>query len=290
MNILFICTGNTCRSPMAEGILKSKNIPWLNTASRGICADGTPAAVNAVAVMKEAGVDISGHISSQLTVSDISWADKILCLSQNHLQALNDSGIKGKDIGVLAGGISDPFGGDIETYRICRDKISEAIDSLFEDGFFSSITVSAIEPENIEAVAKLEKECFSEPWSAAAIAESIEHGTVFFVAENGKDVMGYIGFNAVADECYITNIAVFLDYRKRGVGTALLNKSISYCKSNKLSFISLEVRASNNAAIHLYTKNGFIKEGERRDFYRHPKENAFIMTRRFNYSNENSKH
>lgn len=290
MNILFICTGNTCRSPMAQGILKSKKIAWLNTESRGICAYNSPPCYNAVAAMNEIGIDISDHISSQLTAADISWADKILCLSQNHLQTLNDCGIKGKNISVLAGGIPDPFGGDLETYRTCRDKISQAIDRLFEDGFFSDFTVSEIEPRNIEAVAKLEKECFSEPWSAAAITESINHGTLFFVAENGEDVMGYIGLNAVADECYITNIAVFPDYRRRGVATALLNKAISYCKSANLSFISLEVRASNNAAIDLYVKNGFIKEGERRNFYRFPKENAFIMTRRFNYDNENTKH
>ena len=290
MNILFICTGNTCRSPMAQGILKSKNIAWLDTESRGICADNSPPCGNAVSAMSEIGIDISDHISSQLTAADISWADKILCLSQNHLQILNDCGIKGKNISVLAGGIPDPFGGDLETYRACRDKISQAIDSLFEDGFFSDFTVSEIEPRNIEAVAKLERECFSEPWSAAAITESIKHGTVFFVAENGEDVMGYIGLNAVADECYITNVAVFPDYRRQGVATALLNKAISYCKSANLSFISLEVRASNNAAIDLYVKNGFIKEGERRDFYRFPKENAFIMTRRFNYNDENTKH
>ena len=65
MNIIFVCTGNTCRSPMAEGYLASKQIPWINVTSRGLFASIEAASENAVKVMAERGIDISGHISSQ---------------------------------------------------------------------------------------------------------------------------------------------------------------------------------------------------------------------------------
>ena len=57
MNVLFVCTGNTCRSPMAEGYLKSKNLKAVTVRSAGIYADGSPVSENSAAVMEEAGID-----------------------------------------------------------------------------------------------------------------------------------------------------------------------------------------------------------------------------------------
>ena len=71
MNILFICTGNTCRSPMAEGYLNSKKLYGVTAQSRGIAADGSPVSENSKTVMAEAGIDISGHVSRQVTDTDI---------------------------------------------------------------------------------------------------------------------------------------------------------------------------------------------------------------------------
>ncbi|MBQ8648869.1 MAG: ribosomal protein S18-alanine N-acetyltransferase, partial [Clostridia bacterium] len=114
-----------------------------------------------------------------------------------------------------------------------------------------------------------------------ALLESFKRGTKFFVAENADHIMGYIGFNVVLDEGYITNVAVFPKYRRMGVATALVRKAISYSKKNGLAFLSLEVRKSNSAAIALYENEGFKPEGERKNFYTNPKENALIMTVRF---------
>lgn len=281
MNIIFVCMGNTCRSPMAAGYLASKGIPWIEVKSKGLFADGAPVCETAVKAMAEVGIDISSHISSSLTKEDVLWTEKIICMSKSHMAQLLAAGISDKKLSVLSGGINDPFGGDIEVYRACRDEIFRGIDMLFEQGFFSEFSISPISQRHIAGLAKLEEVCFSQPWSADALLESFKRGTKFFVAENADHIMGYIGFNVVLDEGYITNVAVFPKYRRMGVATALVRKAISYSKKNGLAFLSLEVRKSNSAAIALYENEGFKTEGERKNFYTNPKENALIMTVRF---------
>lgn len=268
MNILFVCTGNTCRSPMAEGYLKSKGFSVL---SRGLCADSSPVSQNSKLVMLEIGIDISAHISKQITKADIQWADKIICMSQSHADALKNI----CECIVLGDGIPDPFGADIETYRQCRDQIITEIDKLF------SLEVILADQSHIKAIAELEKACFSTPWSEKTLSEAIQNGTKFFVAIKNGAVLGYIGLSVVLDEGYITNVAVFEKHRKKGVASAILNHLIKFSKENSLSFISLEVRESNRNAISLYSKFGFKSEGFRKNFYENPKENAIIMTKRF---------
>lgn len=130
--IVFVCTGNTCRSPMAEGYLKSKKSVGYEIISRGLAADGSPAATHSVNAMLEKSIDITGHISAQLTYSDIEGADAIVCMSASHAELLEALGVDKLKIHVL--GINDPFGGDMDLYRACRDEIFEAVDEFIEDG------------------------------------------------------------------------------------------------------------------------------------------------------------
>ena len=279
MNVLFVCTGNTCRSPMAEGYLKAK-MPDLSVKSRGLLTDSSPASPNSVKACLELGIDISEHVSTQLNMGDIAWADKIICMSPSHKTVLLMY-TNSQKVSVLGDGIPDPYGGDIDIYRTCRDAIFSAVDKLIENGFFSEFYITAMEREHIKPIADLEKICFSEPWSEDGILESYKNGTKFFVGiENGK-VLGYIGISCIIDEGYITNVAVFPESRKKGVGTALLERVFSLAKDMGLSFVSLEVRESNIPAISLYEKLGFKQEGKRKDFYRDPKEDALILTKRF---------
>ena len=283
MNILFVCTGNTCRSPMAEGYLRSKKLDGITVISRGLASDGSPVSLNSKTAMAEVGIDISGHISRQITDRDIKNADKIICLSPSHRAVLLSAGVPQEKLYILGKGISDPFGGDITVYRRCRDEIFAAIDELQKDGFFGNICIVPLEERHIKDIAKLEALCFSEPWSEEGILEAYRLGTKFFIAENSKQLMGYIGIKAVIDEGYITNVAVYPQYRGIGVATALINKVFDFAKEKGLSFVSLEVRASNTAAVSLYEKTGFKEEGRRKDFYRLPREDALIMTKRFSY-------
>ena len=122
----------------------------------------------------------------------------------------------------------------------------------------------------------IEKECFSTPWSEESFKTA--ENTRFYLYFDGEKVVGYVGIYSVLDEGYITNIAVLKDHRKKGVATSLLKELTE--KESALSFISLEVRESNAAAISLYTKFNFKKEGVRKAFYSNPKEDGLILTRR----------
>lgn len=130
--IIFVCTGNTCRSPMAEGYLKSKNRKDLEVMSRGIAADGSAVSENSHLAMSELGIDISAHISKQLTFADIDESTVFITMSASHADILEGLGLDKMKIFVL--GIPDPYGSDLETYKACRDDIICGIDEFIEDG------------------------------------------------------------------------------------------------------------------------------------------------------------
>lgn len=280
MKIVFICTGNTCRSPMAEGYLKSFFIPSLTVLSRGLCADGSAVSDNAKSVMKKAGININDHISKNFSESDKD-ADLFICMSESHKSALENYGIPKDKITVLGGGISDPFGCGEDIYLKCRNEIFTAIDNMVFGGKLFSFKVEKATEDDADAIAELERQTSAEPWSKNGILDSMSASTLFFVAKQNNKIIGYIGFTPVSDEGYITNVAVFKEYRKKGVATLLLNRIINEAVLKNLSFVSLEVRVSNKDAISLYNRLSFKKEGLRKAFYRNPTEDAIIMTRRF---------
>ncbi|MBQ6885141.1 MAG: ribosomal protein S18-alanine N-acetyltransferase [Clostridia bacterium] len=279
MNIIFVCTGNTCRSPMAEYYLKSKNLNNINVSSRGF-SSGEPANPNSIAVMQEINIDISNHISNIITSDDINSADAIICMTESHKQLLISTFGTNFKILVLGNGIPDPFGCDIDTYRKCRDEILIGIDNLISNGFFTDINIAPATLSDVTAIANIEKECFSTPWSDNAINESICSGTSFYVAQVDNEIVGYMGISKIAGEGYVTNIAVLSPYRHRGIGKKILEYVIESSK-NELEFISLEVRVSNKTAISLYEHFGFEIVGLRKRFYTHPQEDALIMTKNF---------
>ena len=132
----------------------------------------------------------------------------------------------------------------------------------------------------LEDVYIIETECFSHPWSKQSLEEELNNETsLFLVAKEENEVIGCIGMSIVIDEGYIFNVAVRENHRNKGVATALINELVTYGKKNNFSFITLEVRESNLPAISLYSKFGFIKAGERKDYYSNPKENAILMTK-----------
>lgn len=132
--------------------------------------------------------------------------------------------------------------------------------------------------QHIEGVAKLEKLCFSQPWSASSLELLTKEGIgVGMVCSCDGQVCAYGGMMVAVDEGQITNIATHPDYRRCGYGKAVVEALIKYAKNNGLDSISLEVRESNSAAIELYSRLGFKVEGKRRDFYTKPTEAALIM-------------
>jgi ribosomal-protein-alanine N-acetyltransferase len=144
--------------------------------------------------------------------------------------------------------------------------------------------------DHLDEVAELERICFSAPWSRNMLAEELDNAlSAFLVAldDEGK-VVGYAGVQVILDEGYITNVAVRPEYRRRGVAAQLLEVFVAFAEGNKLAFLTLEVRASNYDAIALYGSRGFRSVGRRKNYYEHPKEDAIIMTKEFEYETESS--
>ncbi len=137
--------------------------------------------------------------------------------------------------------------------------------------------------KHLKSLAQLEEICFSQPWSLKSLTEELSNPLgVFRVAMNStSEVLGYIGMHHVSGECYITNVAVFPQYRGQGLAKALVGQLVDWALEHKCSFITLEVRPSNIAAISLYEKLGFVHEGLRCNYYRNPLEDGLLMTKWF---------
>lgn len=151
-----------------------------------------------------------------------------------------------------------------------------------------NIEIERMTEKFINDLVKIEESSFSQPWTYAGFESELDNDTaVFFVAVDNEKAVGYIGFHTVLDEGYIANIAVLPSYRRKGIGALLLNTAVEYCKENGISFLSLEVRKSNNSAISLYRKFGFENVGERKRFYSEPIEDAYIMTLYFQMKTNN---
>lgn len=146
------------------------------------------------------------------------------------------------------------------------------------------VKIVPMREDHLEELERLERICFSRPWSRKMLAEELENEcAAFLVAEDprtGKAV-GYAGLLVVADEGYITNVAVFPEYRRRGVAGQIIAVFDNFARGNHLAFLTLEVRPSNSAAIALYESFGFSEAGRRKNYYDLPKEDALILTKYF---------
>jgi len=141
--------------------------------------------------------------------------------------------------------------------------------------------VADFTPEMAADLANIECCCFSSPWSENSIISSYEFNTTFFAAIVNKAIVGYGGVQSISNEGYITNIAVLPKFRNNGIGKALFKRIVDFCTENCLSLLSLEVRQSNETAIHLYETFGLSAVGARKSFYTNPTEDAVIMTVNF---------
>ena len=137
MHITFICTGNTCRSPMAEGIARRmirENCPdsGITVASAGLATyNGAPASQHAIDVCGEIGIDLTNHRSQRLNPEIAEKTDRFAVMTESHRRILLQCGIPDDKIAVL-GDISDPYGGDEDEYRACRDQLLHEVDGLLK--------------------------------------------------------------------------------------------------------------------------------------------------------------
>jgi len=132
--------------------------------------------------------------------------------------------------------------------------------------------------DDIEAIAEIERECFSAPWSKEALLSELENTSCVMLVAEDKEIVGYVSMRCVLDEGYINNIAVTESCRRRGIAKSLLDSLADIGKEKGLAFITLEVRESNAAARSLYISCDYTQTGVRRSFYRMPREDALLYT------------
>lgn len=146
----------------------------------------------------------------------------------------------------------------------------------------TEITVLPMAEGDLDALAALEKRCFSRPWSRALLAAALgDPQACFYTAHIGGAAVGYAGMHRVLDEGYLDNVAVHPDFRRRGVATALLGALDGSARRYGLKLLTLEARVSNVPAVTAYHRAGYGDVGVRPGFYEDPREDALIMTKYF---------
>ena len=132
--------------------------------------------------------------------------------------------------------------------------------------------------DHVASIAQLEKLCFSDPWSEKSIESELScRLSCWLVAMEGDTLVGYVGSQTVIDESDMMNLAVHPDYRRQGIAEKLVVALENALRERGSKALTLEVRASNQGAIALYEKLGFQQVGKRPNYYRNPKEDAWIL-------------
>ena len=138
-----------------------------------------------------------------------------------------------------------------------------------------------LEEKHVSELAKIEAVLFSMPWSEKAFSDLLKHDYChYLVAEENGEPVGFAGMTLLGDEGDIDKVMVEPRHQRQGIADALLGALFILGAENGAVAYTLEVRASNEPAIRLYEKHGFVSEGVRPRFYEKPTEDALIMWKR----------
>ncbi|MCQ2405108.1 MAG: low molecular weight protein arginine phosphatase, partial [Clostridia bacterium] len=173
---LFVCTGNTCRSPMAAALFRKmaadRGLPIVAVSAGLAAQSGSPASENAVKALAEEGIDLSRHLSKPVTRELCDEAQMIAVMSEHHRLALVAADVDPHKIFVLGGGVPDPYGGSLDVYRDTRDALKAVLPALLPP-----FRIVKMNESHIPALAVLEKECFSQPWSETGLSTELQNDT-----------------------------------------------------------------------------------------------------------------
>lgn len=132
--------------------------------------------------------------------------------------------------------------------------------------------------EDVKEAVEIEQSIFSNPWSEKSFQDALaSKDNIYLVELSEGKVTGYCGIWTSYETADLCNMAVSLEYRRRGTAQKLLEEAIALTAKRNVERILLEVRASNEAAIALYQKNNFQKIGVRKGYYSAPLEDAVLM-------------
>lgn len=141
-----------------------------------------------------------------------------------------------------------------------------------------TIQIRHLRMEDIPAVARIERESYTLPWSEKAFCDALERDYYRFLKAEAEGVLaGYCGYLRSFEFADITNVTVMAKYRRMGIARRMLQELMREGRSEGIERFSLEVRASNEAAIALYKGLGFYQEGVRKNYYESPAEDALIL-------------
>jgi len=146
MHLLIVCSGNTCRSPLASALIQAAmdgdaDLADVTVSSAGTSAwDGSPASEGAYLVALERGLDLSPHRARMLTTSEVQRADLVLTVSEAHSRRVADLGGATKvhtlaayaDQDAVGGEIPDPYGGDVADYRQAAELIASLLPGILD--------------------------------------------------------------------------------------------------------------------------------------------------------------
>lgn len=151
-----------------------------------------------------------------------------------------------------------------------------------KEAFPQEIKFRRMSPKDAPTAAILERECFSNPWTENAYRSTLANDNAIYLAaetESGE-LAGICGVLDILGEGDISNVAVAKSFRRQKIGERMIAELLRQGEEKGITAFTLEVRASNEAAIRLYEKFGFVPEGRRKNFYEKPREDALILWRR----------
>lgn len=136
-------------------------------------------------------------------------------------------------------------------------------------------------PEDLEAVASIEVQSFTNPWHPDTFRSILhqQHSTILVAADAREGVIGYAVVWWVLDQAELGNLAVRGDFQGRGIGSILLDHASAFVREKGAASLFLEVRVSNGKARRLYERHGFSQISVRKGYYKNPPEDALILVR-----------
>ena len=283
--VLFVCEGNTCRSPMAAALFNRFENPGFLALSAGIDADygdamcaGALEALTFAATLPNPQNPFTAHQSKPCRQEDLAKAERVVCMTPRIRDVLTAAFPDCADKLSVMEQIPDPAGGDAAHYLSCLGHMRRQVDGLYRSLCAERDGIFPMTEADLPWVLQLEGICFSPPWSKDSFLASMRSPTTHpLILQSGDRAVGYAVYTSIYETAELYNIAVTPDARSQGHGGTLLREVIRRCTQTGADTLFLEVRRSNESARALYEKHRFTYDSVLKNYYKNPTEDALTM-------------